>query len=290
MTLVGKILVVAILIMSVVFMGFAMAVYSTHTNWKDMVTRSPEEAVGGQEIGLQFQLEQKQKEVEELNAQLAKLDQQVSAILDAEQAQRAKLETKLTEELELRTKFEEDLALLENEKREWDAKWAAAQENLTTLTQQIDQMQKDILAARQERDDYFLKLVGLTDSLHEKHGELVSTKSRQGEMAKKVAIMRQRLMDVGVKDPDVPVVGNPPAIGGLIQAVKDNSLIEISLGSDDGIRVGHTVHVYRSGRAYLGRAQVIRTSTDRAVAKMISGTIQGNIQKGDRVATNLNLG
>jgi len=37
MNLFGKILIMLNLLMSLVFMGFAVAVYSTHKNWKDVV-------------------------------------------------------------------------------------------------------------------------------------------------------------------------------------------------------------------------------------------------------------
>ena len=37
MNLVGKIFVVLILVMSVLFMAFAMAVYATHRNWREVV-------------------------------------------------------------------------------------------------------------------------------------------------------------------------------------------------------------------------------------------------------------
>ena len=38
MTLVGKIFVVLVLIMSFVFMAFSVMVYATHRNWRDLVT------------------------------------------------------------------------------------------------------------------------------------------------------------------------------------------------------------------------------------------------------------
>ena len=42
MNLVGKIFVVLIFVMSLVFMAFAMAVYATHRNWREEVTRPRE--------------------------------------------------------------------------------------------------------------------------------------------------------------------------------------------------------------------------------------------------------
>jgi len=290
MTLVGKILIVAILIMSVVFMGFAMAVYTTQTNWKAVVNRPQSEVTASQPLGLTFQLENKETEIEELKEELRKVAQQLSEVRASEEAQRAKLDAKLTTAVEQRDRAVTELAQLQKDKLEWDAKWAAAQENLRTLTGQVESLQEDILAAQQERDNYFQQIVQLTDDLHERHGELTRNSELAANLAKRLSVWRQRLLDAGVQDPDVPVVGEPPALKGQILAVKNNSLIELSLGSDDGLREGHVVHVYRAGRAYLGRATIVRTATDRAVAKMISGTVQGNIQKGDRVATSLKLG
>ena len=40
MTLVGKIFTMLILIMSIIFMAFAMMVFATHRNWKDTATKT----------------------------------------------------------------------------------------------------------------------------------------------------------------------------------------------------------------------------------------------------------
>ena len=54
MNLVGKIFVVLILVMSVLFMAFAMAVYATHQNWRDVVVN--EQATPDKPLGLAPQL------------------------------------------------------------------------------------------------------------------------------------------------------------------------------------------------------------------------------------------
>ncbi len=65
-----------------------------------------------------------------------------------------------------------------------------------------------------------------------------------------------------------------------------NNILEISLGSDDGLRVGHSVEVFREGK-YLGRAQITLTTLERSVATVDTKQITGPIQKGDRVTTRL---
>jgi hypothetical protein len=66
-------------------------------------------------------------------------------------------------------------------------------------------------------------------------------------------------------------------------------MIELTVGADDGLKKGHTVEIFR-GERYLGRAEVIRTEPDRAVARIIRKFQQGQIQEGDHVATKLRVG
>jgi len=65
MNLVGKILTALIALFSVVFMTFALAVYATHTNWRDKVMNP--------ENGLQAQLKKEQDAKKELQGQLERL-------------------------------------------------------------------------------------------------------------------------------------------------------------------------------------------------------------------------
>ena len=76
----------------------------------------------------------------------------------------------------------------------------------------------------------------------------------------------------------------PPNVKGVVVTVGEKNLIEISVGGDDGILVGHKLDVYREG-AYLGKVIVLKTSPDRAVAEIIPDFKRGTIRKGDRVAT-----
>jgi hypothetical protein len=82
--------------------------------------------------------------------------------------------------------------------------------------------------------------------------------------------------------------GPPPKIEGVVTAVNPQGLVEISIGSDDGIREGHKLDVYRANPpTYLGRIEVIKTTPDRAVGKILPELQKGAIRKGDRVATGL---
>ena len=65
---------------------------------------------------------------------------------------------------------------------------------------------------------------------------------------------------------------------------QDKDLVEISIGADDGLKVGHALDVYR-GNQYLGRIVIKKTSPDRAVGQIIKELQRGQIKRGDRVTT-----
>jgi hypothetical protein len=85
---------------------------------------------------------------------------------------------------------------------------------------------------------------------------------------------------------------NPPAefVKGTITKIepKDKNLVEISLGSDAGLKVGHTLEVYRvtPRPEYLGTLRIVETqkSTSRAVRLRPEAT-RGPLQVGDQVAS-----
>jgi hypothetical protein len=72
-----------------------------------------------------------------------------------------------------------------------------------------------------------------------------------------------------------------------VLAANSSDLIEISLGSDDGLKAGHTLQVYR-GNQYLGQVTVRSTGPDRAVAQIVKELQRGPIRKDDNVTTKFN--
>jgi hypothetical protein len=82
-----------------------------------------------------------------------------------------------------------------------------------------------------------------------------------------------------------------PKVEGFISGVTRRAgaeTIEITIGYDAGIRRNHTVEIYR-GTDYVGRAVVLETSPNRAVARVIPESKNRFIEEGDSVATRLSL-
>ena len=78
MTLLGKICTVLIFIMTIMFGGFAVAVYMTQTNWMAEVKRPRSEMTGNKKLGLEFQLEDAKKTTLDLQAKLDELQNVVA--------------------------------------------------------------------------------------------------------------------------------------------------------------------------------------------------------------------
>jgi hypothetical protein len=271
MNFIGKIFVVLIFVMSLVFMSFAVAVYGTHQNWKqeaekqkNLVTIARDELAKAEEAAKQLEAE-KQREIEAQKDTLAKLEEQ-----------RKELAT-VREELVK----ERDALLIKDQEAVVALK--AAQQNLERLTKEVEGLRGEIRTAQGERDKSFERVVELTDQIHQEKGEVERLKERRLQLAEQLAAAELVLKRHGL-DKDMPVDGIPPMVRGKVLAINRDDMVEISLGTDDGLRVGHTLEVFR-GSKYLGRIELLHTTTDRAVGKIVPGFKKGIIQRDDDVAT-----
>ena len=107
--------------------------------------------------------------------------------------------------------------------------------------------------------------------------------------------MKSALKRMGIENPAVAsrLGAPPPKVDGRVRAATADGLVEVSLGSDDGLMRGHTLEVFRDGATpsatkYLGRIEILSTKADVAVGKVMPQYRRGNIEKDDRVATRLN--
>ncbi len=276
MNLIGKIFVVLILVMSVVFMSFAVAVYGTHQNWKTAAQATKSKLDNAQKLLTQAEEEKTKLEADIAQEAIAK--RQALAKLETEKDELQKQRDELTKQRdELMVKDKAAVAALD-----------AAQQNLAKLTTEVEGLRGNIRDTQADRDKNFDLVVKSTDQIHQAQGELKRLQERQVQLAGQVAAANNVLSAHGLNK-DMPVDGIPPQVRGKVLAINQDNMIEISLGKDDGLRQGHTLEIFR-GSKYLGRVEVLHTDTDRAVAKILAGFKKGAIQKGDDVATRFKVG
>jgi hypothetical protein len=284
MNTIGKIFVFALFIMSLVFMSFAVALYSTHTNWRDEIMRTREQIKAGQQLGYKAQLDQAKTDRNNLSAEITKLQGEVAASEAARDQVVAKIQTALEEknkDLEVLRK-EKEARELEREKAQ--AELAAARLELEAASKVVADLRSEVRTQQDKVDEQVDRAAKIASELHEKESFLEIASERKAQLEKQVANARLLLQQSGLSIDNLPRDA-VPKIDGVVTNVIDDS-IELSLGGDDGLQMGHELDVYRNDQ-YLGRVRVVSIKPDKAVAVVIREFVRGVIQRGDKVATRL---
>ena len=289
MNLVGKIFVFLIFCMSVVFMSFAVMIYATHKNWRDEVLRQD---VGprGEKIGWKKRLEDEKRKNVELQAQKENLQNQIATQEAAKRQEIAKLEAEYGRLQDENTQLKDTYVEKTRELSDLLAKVQAQQDVLEALREENEQMRVDIATTRGVIDEQLEKYLIQTEQLHQAQGELKRLEERKGQLLEELALA-ERVLQANDLTKNTPVDDTPPPIDGVITAVKrmkDNIYVEVTVGSDDGIRQGNKMEVYRGGQ-YLGQIEIVRTAPDKSVGRIDRSRQQGEIRARDRVETRRNL-
>lgn len=291
MNLVGKIFVVLIFVMSLVFMGLAMAVYATHRNWREVVILTPEAARGGQEVGLKYQLSEEKKSNEELRSRIETIQEDVATEREAKTQSLTKLQAERNELLKERRDLEAGYAALEKEKREAVAATNATQKNATSFRAERDDLRTQFIQAQQDRDKHFKEIVRLTDELNQVVNEKELLRKRAEDVTRDLAKYKELALWMDAPSPDSDYKSKiPPRVDGVVLAVKDGGLVEISIGSDQGLKKGHRLEIYRisgGSSVYVGRVEVVKTSPARSVCKIDPKFQNSHVMEGDRVDTKI---
>ncbi len=285
MNLVGKIFIVLILVMSITFMGIAVAVYATHTNWRAVVEGD------GTNRGLKAELEDARVETQRLTDELTKTQEQLASEQNAKRAQLAKAEGEYETLSQERNQLDQQLAVKTQQVRDLTAATDAAHQTLAKLRTEVDGLRTSIRQAQKERDDSFAEVAEKTDQAHELANQLDVLKKQSVKLAEDVSKAMAVLRQFGLK-PEPAIYAKTPTTGveGLVTAVRPGGLLEINIGADDGLRKGHQLHVYRIAgglSTYLGKIEVTETEPDKAVGKILPEFRKGTIQVNDSVATSL---
>jgi len=279
MNLLGKVFVVLILVLSVVFMALAMAMYATHKNWRVEAEN------------LQNQVREAQTEYDQLKTQYNRRESELTNELEASVQQVRKLETERVALVDRNAGIQSELDQLKQERAEATAAVAATQQNNERLAGEVTSLRQDIRSNQQLRDQAFASALKATEELHQSKGELDSALERTRQLTSQVAGMTTVMRENGL-DPATDPAAVTPRVDGFVSQVKrvaGAQLIEVTIGSDDGLKPGHTVEVFRDSK-YLGRVEILKTSPDKSVGRVDRRFQQGQIQEGDRVATQLDLG
>jgi multidrug efflux pump subunit AcrA (membrane-fusion protein) len=278
-TFVGKILVLVITFLSIVFMSLAIVVYSSKTNWREEYRKAQAE-----QQKLKGELDDLKKQYDSLQQQYTDAVKKYSDELNDAREQ-VKAQQQATQELvrnyqDLRKSL--DQAILQSK---------LAVSEIETRRKDVERLRGQLLSLLEEKDRITRRAFEAEQKLIEVTGELEIAQARNKELQERVARLTSILAEHGLPtDPERYVaLQMPPRVEGLILKVDPQGRhVEISLGTDDGLLPGHRLHVYREREGkYLGQIEVIEADADRAVARVVPELRTGRIEEGDHVATYL---
>ena len=281
MNIIGKIFVFAVFVMSLMLMTFAGVIYTSHVNWKDEVERK---RTDDQKPGYKVLIKEAEEKRLELEGDITRLQAKVAESEQSRDQVLAKLQTAIVQK-------DEELRRLRSEKDERQAKMEQAvddvrklREDLLEADKNVAALQAQVTAQQQKVDSQVDKSAQLSAALAESQAELTIAEERKAQLETQVANARVLLKQNGLAIGNLPK-DRVPTLDGDVTAVAAGT-IQVSLGSDDGLQVGHTLEVYRGGE-YIGRAVVKTVMPDHAVAEIVKAYARGIVQRGDKVTTRL---
>lgn len=280
MTFLGKVLVVVHLVLSVMFMAFAGAVFTAQTNWQKAATTAKADlqkansAAQTAQAALQSQIDDAVKERDEVKNANAALQGQVAALT----ADNARLDS---DNKGLKTNFDTQRTVAELNSQEAEER---VKESQIQRSRNVE--------LNKSRDDTVTELNTLRDKLFGIELQLAQARTRYDQLLRDNATMRAFLasnnLTTDIRRMSVSASPPPELDGEVLEARKETKgnrvFLELSVGSDDGLVVGHTMTVYR-GDKYLGRVRLEDVRPDISVAVVIETAPNSVIQKDDHVTT-----
>jgi chromosome segregation ATPase len=193
MNLAGKILTVSIFIFSVIFMTLVLAIYVTHTNWRDEIERTPEQAAPAQGPGLKYVWDEEKKHNQELKDRLEQLTQDRDRERSAKVQALTKLENENSFLKDRLAELQKSIDKYEASERELTAAIAETQENSAESREKMESLQNRAADAKKLRNENFNEVVRLTDELHQLLNELSELKVRNSTLTADAAKYKQAL-------------------------------------------------------------------------------------------------
>jgi len=285
MTFVGKVLVVLNVVLTIFIATFAAGVFAVQKNWKDQYESKEQE--------LSKVREDNQKLIEGKDAKITELDRELKETEDLARQHKAKVDELREQVASIQKNYEKMqgeydvnknlLKVLDDDKTTKANELKTLRSAMKQLHAKLDQLDAQITQLEDEK----YGLVRKQRQIQKKHNEILE-----------LLVAYRKTLQLHDIDFDPRAVAGrdvlpDPADGLVTEVLPGNrdrlTLVEISIGTDDGVREGTQLYVYRlsdKGK-YLGQIKVIRVSADKAVGELVDDAKQGPIKKGDNVSAKL---
>lgn len=284
MTFVGRILVVIHLVLSVFFMAFAGAVYTTHANWQAKLKTTADTLKKAQAdlAAARSEAESQKKSDTEKLAEMENEKRTFEGLYVDEKTKTASLEVEVKQTKQL-LDSEKVVAELNSTEARDRASESMEQRGKNS---QLYNSRNDVFAQLKDSEDKRFAMELMQQQFEQKYAQLLQEN----------ATYRKFLASKGLTtDPKqmTATVTPPTDVDGVVLEYKKgergaNDLVTISLGSDDDLQKGHELTVYGKD-GYLARIKLLTVTPDRSIGLVLPSTKMKNttIKVGDNVSTKL---
>lgn len=275
MNLLGKMLTFLILVASIAFCFIAIVVVASHQNWKEQAMENKREAdrLKTAQQAAQRELEDARTLLEEAALSRAKAISQLYSNLAVAQQSFERVNRELQDKSTKLNDAAANLAQAEARLKEQD-------ETIATLNSQ----NRDLV------DDIAKKSSNLAAILSQVETAVVKQSQLESQLEDALAKFNdlKKVADVMGFDENTLTSQTPPDLTGRVTSVstRQRNVFAISLGTDDGLKEGHTVDVVRGGR-HIGTAKVTMAQPNHSTARFLDGMRNAPVQVDDQVTTEL---
>ncbi len=279
MTFVGKILVILIMAFSLVFLGVSTVVFTTATNWKN---KSEE---------LTKKTADQKKLLDSAKSQLAQAETALKTAQDEHKKQVAEKDKRIGDLTKQTQDAEGEMASSRSalEVAQNNAKVSLAE--ATARKGEIDVLNETLGKAQTQANEFSAQNIELKDNIRVLERSKAAAEQNAKDLRTFTAKMSAFLRKKGIPVENIDSFDDtaPPAVEGLVKELNlTKKSMEITIGSDDGLKVGHELFVFRvQPRAeYIGKVKIVTVYPDKAVADVIGNTANGKkVQEGDIVSS-----
>lgn len=148
----------------------------------------------------------------------------------------------------------------------------AVDEELAVVRDAALNAKEQLTVVSRRAEDLSEKTIALEEQLARRGAEVAG-------LRQKVEVLKQYAPDLG---PAVPVVSGT-VVHGKVTSI-DRDTVYLSVGSDDGVKKGMLLLIYKADGTYAADAKVRRVDADKSAARVIQ-PVRAAIEEGDNVAT-----
>jgi TolA-binding protein len=281
MTQLGKLLVVAITILAMVFLGLTTVVMITAENWKDKALAET-------------------KKFDETKAELNKAQEAVANVSNEMTLLKERHIGEISQKDQLITDLENRFKDKEAEYQRVNTALSVAQENATLSstesTTRVDEtvsLRDSLKSAQDQANTLKLQEKDLNQQIVTLAKQLQAAQNTNERLRDEVATLSSTMARAGLAADvrNVKALANPPEVEGLVSRVDATAQrIELTIGSDDGLVPGHELYIFRRSpnAQFIGKIRIIAADPERSVATVVGKTYLGTkVTEGDVVSTSI---